>query len=94
MRVSLLCSVAFMFLAGAAFAQAKIQVGCTATSDCASAMIAIDEGMIPAVEPTTPVLGRLATGTRLRMRFESADRSWSSGGVQPALSRLRARRAR
>ena len=32
-------------LTGAAFAQAKIQVGCTATSDCASAMVAIDEGI-------------------------------------------------
>ncbi|MBR1227216.1 ABC transporter substrate-binding protein [Bradyrhizobium sp. AUGA SZCCT0176] len=32
-------------LAGAAVAQAKIQVGCTATSDCASAMVAIDEGI-------------------------------------------------
>ena len=32
-------------LTGAALAQAKIQVGCTATSDCASAMVAIDEGI-------------------------------------------------
>ncbi|MBR1247950.1 ABC transporter substrate-binding protein [Bradyrhizobium sp. AUGA SZCCT0169] len=32
-------------LTGAAVAQAKIQVGCTATSDCASAMVAIDEGI-------------------------------------------------
>src|SRR3954447_23679022 len=32
-------------LTGAAFAQARIQVGCTATSDCASAMLAIDEGI-------------------------------------------------
>ncbi len=32
-------------LTGTAFAQAKIQVGCTATSDCASAMVAIDEGI-------------------------------------------------
>jgi NitT/TauT family transport system substrate-binding protein len=32
-------------LTGSAFAQAKIQVGCTATSDCASAMLAIDEGI-------------------------------------------------
>lgn len=29
----------------AALAQAKIQIGCTATSDCASAMIAVDEGI-------------------------------------------------
>src|SRR6186997_3372405 len=32
-------------LTSTAFAQAKIQVGCTATSDCASAMVAIDEGI-------------------------------------------------
>ena len=32
-------------LTGQAFAQAKIQVGCTATSDCASAMVAVDEGI-------------------------------------------------
>src|SRR5256885_3180733 len=32
-------------LTGNAFAQARIQVGCTATSDCASAMVAIDEGI-------------------------------------------------
>jgi len=31
--------------AGSALAQAKIQVGCTATSDCGSAMVAIDEGI-------------------------------------------------
>lgn len=28
-----------------ALAQAKIQIGCTATSDCASAMVAVDEGL-------------------------------------------------
>jgi NitT/TauT family transport system substrate-binding protein len=43
------------FLAAAAFAatlaaspvaaQTKIQIGCTATSDCASAMVAVDEGL-------------------------------------------------
>ena len=32
-------------LTGTALAQAKIQVGCTATSDCASAMVAVDEGI-------------------------------------------------
>src|SRR5258708_13569903 len=26
-------------------AQTKIQIGCTATSDCASAMVAVDEGL-------------------------------------------------
>src|SRR6476661_7487217 len=32
-------------LTAPALAQAKIQIGCTATSDCASAMVAIDEGI-------------------------------------------------
>jgi len=32
-------------LTSTALAQAKIQVGCTATSDCASAMVAVDEGI-------------------------------------------------
>ena len=32
-------------LRGTAQAQTKIQVGCTATSDCASAMVAVDEGI-------------------------------------------------
>jgi NitT/TauT family transport system substrate-binding protein len=32
-------------LTGSAAAQAKIQIGCTATSDCASAMVAVDEGI-------------------------------------------------
>src|SRR5258707_2291895 len=32
-------------LAGSAAAQMKIQIGCTATSDCASAMVAVDEGI-------------------------------------------------
>jgi len=31
--------------AGAAQAQQKVQIGCTATGDCASAMVAIDEGI-------------------------------------------------
>ena len=30
---------------GGAHAQTKIQIGCTATSDCASAMVAVDEGI-------------------------------------------------
>src|ERR1041384_8454685 len=43
---TILATVAIsLALTGAAFAQAKIQVGCTATSDCASAMVAIDEGI-------------------------------------------------
>ena len=32
-------------LTGSAAAQAKIQIGCTATTDCASAMVAADEGI-------------------------------------------------
>jgi ABC-type nitrate/sulfonate/bicarbonate transport system substrate-binding protein len=32
-------------LAGSAGAQMKLQIGCTATSDCASAMLAVDEGI-------------------------------------------------
>lgn len=32
-------------LTGSAAAQARIQIGCTATSDCASAMVAVDEGI-------------------------------------------------
>lgn len=38
-------AAAALFLSAPAFAQNKIQTGCTATSDCASAMIAIDEGI-------------------------------------------------
>jgi NitT/TauT family transport system substrate-binding protein len=34
-----------LLLAGSAQAQTKIQVGCTATGDCASAMVAVDEGI-------------------------------------------------
>jgi NitT/TauT family transport system substrate-binding protein len=36
---------AAILAAGQAHAQAKIQIGCTATSDCASAMVAVDEGI-------------------------------------------------
>ena len=32
-------------LTGSAAAQAKVQIGCTATTDCASAMVAADEGI-------------------------------------------------
>ena len=38
-------AAAALLLSAPAFAQNKIQIGCTATSDCASAMIAIDEGI-------------------------------------------------
>src|SRR5258708_23579603 len=43
---TILASIAFsLALAGSAAAQTKIQIGCTATSDCASAMVAVDEGI-------------------------------------------------
>jgi NitT/TauT family transport system substrate-binding protein len=37
--------LAAMSFASAANAQTRIQIGCTATTDCASAMIAVDEGI-------------------------------------------------
>jgi NitT/TauT family transport system substrate-binding protein len=37
--------LAAMLLASSAEAQQKVQIGCTATGDCASAMVAIDEGI-------------------------------------------------
>ncbi|UZE50532.1 ABC transporter substrate-binding protein [Rhodopseudomonas sp. P2A-2r] len=36
---------AAMSFAAPAFAQTKLQIGCTATTDCASAMVAVDEGI-------------------------------------------------
>lgn len=45
MRVLLASFAVAAMLAAPAQAQTKIQVGCTATSDCASAMIAVDEGI-------------------------------------------------
>src|SRR3981189_2183934 len=36
---------AAILAAGPVQAQTKIQIGCTATSDCASAMVAVDEGI-------------------------------------------------
>lgn len=38
-------SLAVLLTAGAASAQHKIKIGCTATSDCVSAMVATDEGI-------------------------------------------------
>src|SRR5450631_2747740 len=38
-------SFAAILAAGQVHAQTKIQIGCTATSDCASAMVAVDEGI-------------------------------------------------
>src|SRR4030088_3807736 len=37
--------VAAILAIGPAQSQTKIQIGCTATSDCASAMVAVDEGI-------------------------------------------------
>src|SRR5712692_10423227 len=37
--------LAAILAAGPGHAQTKIQIGCTATSDCASAMVAVDEGI-------------------------------------------------
>ncbi len=45
MRVFLAGFAIAAMLAASAQAQTRIQVGCTATSDCASAMIAVDEGI-------------------------------------------------
>src|SRR6195256_2129269 len=36
---------AAILAAGPVHAQTKIQIGCTATTDCASAMVAVDEGI-------------------------------------------------
>lgn len=45
-RFGVLAASAIMLLAtSAAWAQTKITIGCTATSDCASAMVAVDEGI-------------------------------------------------
>src|SRR5216684_6789966 len=41
----LAASFATILAAGPVQAQTKIQIGCTATSDCASAMVAVDEGI-------------------------------------------------
>src|ERR1700761_6575785 len=38
-------TLAAILLAGPSHAQTRIQIGCTATSDCASAMVAVDEGI-------------------------------------------------
>src|SRR5471032_2732585 len=38
-------AVAVLLATSTAQAQTKIQIGCTATSDCASAMVAVDEGI-------------------------------------------------
>jgi NitT/TauT family transport system substrate-binding protein len=42
---TLAASLVAMLIASGAHAQQKVQIGCTATGDCASAMVAIDEGI-------------------------------------------------
>ncbi|MDQ8731409.1 ABC transporter substrate-binding protein [Bradyrhizobium sp. LHD-71] len=42
---AIVASLLALMMAGSAHAQQKLQIGCTATGDCASAMIAIDEGI-------------------------------------------------
>jgi len=44
-RILAAAAIAVLLSAGSVLAQNKIQIGCTATSDCASAMLAIDEGV-------------------------------------------------
>ncbi len=44
-RILALMTTAILLSAAPALAQNKVQIGCTATSDCASAMLAIDEGL-------------------------------------------------
>ena len=45
MRKLVGAALAMTLFAGAAQAQNKLQIGCTATTDCASAMVAVDEGI-------------------------------------------------
>jgi len=44
-RILAAAAMTVLLSAGPVLAQNKIQIGCTATSDCASAMLAIDEGV-------------------------------------------------
>ena len=44
-RFLVTAAVAAILAAGPVHAQTKVQIGCTATSDCASAMVAVDEGI-------------------------------------------------
>lgn len=45
MNKFLMTAACAVVLAGPVHAQTKVQIGCTATTDCASAMIAVDEGI-------------------------------------------------
>jgi NitT/TauT family transport system substrate-binding protein len=44
-RFPVTAALAAILAAGPVHAQTKVQIGCTATSDCASAMVAVDEGI-------------------------------------------------
>lgn len=44
-RLAIVLAALTCALSGSAFAQGKILIGCTATTDCASAMVAADEGI-------------------------------------------------
>ena len=44
-RLAVITASELLLTSGGAFAQTKITIGCTATSDCASAMVAVDEGI-------------------------------------------------
>lgn len=44
-RFAIMVTALSCALSAGAFAQGKIQIGCTATTDCASAMVAADEGI-------------------------------------------------
>src|SRR4051812_26468737 len=44
-RLLAVVAAAALLAAAPAQAQTRIQIGCTATTDCASAMIAVDEGL-------------------------------------------------
>ena len=44
-RLMAAAAITVLLSAGPGLAQGKIQIGCTATSDCGSAMVAIDEGI-------------------------------------------------
>jgi NitT/TauT family transport system substrate-binding protein len=44
-RLAVITASALLLTSAGAFAQTKITIGCTATSDCASAMVAVDEGI-------------------------------------------------
>ena len=44
-RLTVAAVLAALALAAPADAQTKLQIGCTATTDCASAMVAVDEGI-------------------------------------------------